>query len=239
LLVIGLGFLLMAANQYVETLPLRDIEVDLQAGTDNAFLDIADVRAILMGDGFQPLIGQPMNELHLETLEQRLRDNPFVKHAEVSKSMMGVLRVEMSLRRAVGRLINNSGAHLYLDETGHKFPVSRHHSAYVPLIRGDFEEVVADTFGCASIAEALPLLNFLQQHPFWQAQVAEVVIFQDGQMELQPEVGDMAIDFGFPVRIEEKFGNLMDFYKQVIPEVGWRKYRTVSVKYRGQVVAKR
>ncbi len=240
LLTIGLGLLLVSANRYVETLPLRDIEVELHVGPDNAFLTIADVREILTeGESHQPLIGRPMNELNLANLEQRLSDNPFVAQAEVSKSLMGALRVELSLREAVGRLINNSGSHLYLDSLGHKFPTSPHHTAYVPLVRGDFEEAVADTFGCSSVAEALPLLNFLRKHPFWRAQIAEVVIFQDGQIELQPQVGDMPIEFGYPDRIEEKFQNLMDFYKQVIPEVGWRKYRGVSVKYRGQVVARK
>lgn len=239
LLATGLVLLLVAANRYVETLPLRDIEVELHTGPDNAFLTIAEVREILTeGEGYQPLIGRPMNELNLASLEQRLRDNPFVAQAEVSKSLMGVLRVELALREAVGRLINNSGSHLYLDPNGHKFPTSPHHTAYVPLVRGDFEEAVADTFGCTSVAEALPLLTYLQQHPFWQAQIAEVVIYQDGQIDLQPEIG-MPIEFGYPARIDEKFQHLMDFYKQVIPEVGWRKYRSVSVKYRGQVVARK
>ena len=98
---------------------------------------------------------------------------------------------------------------------------------------------MADTFGCSSIQEALPLLNFLRQNEFWRAQIAEVVIYQDGQIDLQPTVSDLAIEFGYPADIEKKFSHLMDFYRQVPPETGWNKYRSVSLKYRGQVVAKK
>lgn len=238
-LLLLLGGLMAAANEYLEQMPLSEVRVGIEAGNDNAFLTEADVKEIMGGEQGHTYVGDPMGSLNLMEMENLLLASPFIAAAEVHKSMMGTLNVQVSLRQAVGRLINNSGSHLYLDAEGNKFPTSPRHTAYVPLVRGDFEEAVVDSFACSSVEEALPLLNFLQRDPFWGAQIAEVVIFQDGQIELLPTVSDMDIEFGYPVRIEEKFRNLMDFYRQVPPETGWDKYRSLSVKYRGQVVAKR
>ncbi len=236
-LVLGLGLLWYAANQYLANLPLEKIEISIIADRDNAFLTQSDVLEILGGENGHDYIGDPMESLPLLDMEQRLEAYPSIAQAEVHKSMLGSLHLQVVMREAVGRLINNSGSHLYLDAEGNKFPISRRHSAYVPLVRGDFEESVVDSFACSTIGDALPLLNYIHNHPFWKAQIAELVIFQDGQVELLPTVSDLDIDFGYPVHIEDNFDKLMDFYRQVPPETGWKKYRKLSLKIRGQVVA--
>lgn len=238
-IILVVGALMVSANEYLDRMPLKEIQVNLLPGTDNAFMSEGDVIEAMGGENQVDYLGTPMGELNLEGLENTLLSNPAVAHVEVHKSMMGVLHIEIALREAVGRVINNSGLHLYVDADGNKFPTSPRHSAYVPLVRGDFEEGVVDTFSCSSVQETLPLLDFIRNDDFWRAQIAEVVIFQDGQIELLPTVSDLEIEFGYPVRIEEKFRNLMDFYRQVPSETGWRKYRSLSVKYRGQVVAKK
>ncbi|MEM7655621.1 MAG: hypothetical protein AAF399_05785, partial [Bacteroidota bacterium] len=155
------------------------------------------------------------------------------------KSLLGELQIEVSLRDPAGRIMNNSGNYLFVDSTGHKFPVQSGSVANVLLIRGDFEEGVVDTFACSTIESAMPLVNFIRKDAFWDAQIAEIIIQQSGEVLLQPQIGNQRIEFGYPVEIEDKFQNLLDFYRQVLPERGWDHYRTINLKYRGQVVAKR
>jgi cell division protein FtsQ len=237
LLLLGL---LALANRYHETMALRDIEVHLAADADNAFLNLAAVKDIIGVDETRPYLGEQMSSIELEAVEDMLLANPFVKEAEVYKSYAGVMHIELGIRKPVARLVNNSGGFLYLDENGLKMPASDLHSAYVPLIRGDFEEEVMpqDSFACSTIPETLPVLRYIEASPLWNAMVSEVVISQSGEIELVPQLGNMTLEFGYPVRVAEKFGHLEDFFHQVIRQVGWDHYRHVSVKYRGQVVAK-
>ncbi|MEO0472177.1 MAG: hypothetical protein AAF206_21300, partial [Bacteroidota bacterium] len=151
----------------------------------------------------------------------------------------GVLGLEVLLRKPIARLINNDGESLYMDTHGNRFNPTKFHTEHVALVRGDFMEAVADSFICSTVGEALPVLRYIHQHPFWNAQIAEVVLQQNGELKLLPQVGNLPIEFGYPVRIEEKFDNLMDFYQQAIPKVGWNYYRSINVKFRGQVVAKK
>jgi cell division protein FtsQ len=238
-IILVLAVVMVGVFAYQDSMPLQSIEVQVDAGHDNMFMSEEEIiRQLEMGEG-SGLLGRPMNEIKLSELEAQLNAYPTIEKAEVYKSFMGVLNVEVSLRKAIGRMVNNSGTHLYVDAKGRKFPVSKNHTAYVPLIRGDFEEGLVDTFSCETISDAIPVMQYIQQHEFWKAQVAEIVIAQSGEMEMYLSVGEMKIEFGYPDRIEEKFQNLMDFFRQIAPVMGWKAYKSLSVKYKGQVVGKK
>lgn len=239
---LGAGALLLilaAVNSYQKNMPVRDISVLIHSEKDNQFLVANDVKEMIGLGTEREIIGQPMEQVELRELEAELNAQPSIEHAEVFKSLGGVLQVEVSLRSPVARLVNNDGSMIYLDSQGHKFPTSPHHSAQVVLVRGDFQEGVVDTFACSTIEAALPVLEFIQNDRFWNAQVSEIVVQQSGTLLIYPQIGDIYVEFGQPVRIEEKFENLKLFYSQVVKEVGWRKYKGVNVAFKGQVVAKK
>ena len=52
-----------------------------------------------------------------------------------------------------------------------------------------------------------------------------------------PVLGQQRIIFGDTSRIKEKFSNLYSFYTNVLNRVGWDKYETLDVRFKGQVVA--
>ncbi|MEO0584668.1 MAG: hypothetical protein AAF135_20825 [Bacteroidota bacterium] len=224
---------------YQDQMPVQEVKVNFVEQGDNGFYTESEIQKLMWGENGRSIVGKRMDEVGLQGLEYNLSVDPTIAHAEVYKSFMGVVIVDVQLRKPVGRLINNSGLHLYIDAEGKRFPISKHHTAFVPLIRGDFEEAVADTFACSTVESALPLLSYIQENDFWKAQIEEVVCEQSGEFTLIPAVGDTDISFGYPIRIQDKFSNLMDFYRQVMPVVGWKKYKRLSLKYKGQIVAKR
>ncbi|WNJ20252.1 hypothetical protein [Pontibacter sp. G13] len=236
---VGVILLVFLALRFADRMPVKEIQVDIHATSDNAFLTDAGVLDLLgLGDRAD-WEGVPMSSFNLQGMERELVASPFIQSAEVYTSLSGLMKMEVEMRVPVARLLNQSGNYIYLDQTGVKMPKSNAHTAYSVLVSGDFEEAIADTFACSTIPSILPVLNFIQQDTFWSAQISELQIHQDGTATLYPEIGDIKVDFGYPVRIEEKFSNLLDFYRQVLPESGWRTYREVSVRYRGQVVARK
>ncbi|TAE47009.1 MAG: hypothetical protein EAZ89_18885 [Bacteroidetes bacterium] len=238
---VALGFALLLGIAYTvfSNMPVRDIGVKIEANDDNHFHTAESVKAILDGETGPGVTGRPMKTVSLKAVEEALLAERSVLKAEAYKSVGGTVQVELVMRKPVARLINNSGASIYLDEKAVKFEPTELHTANVPLIRGDFEEGAVDTFACNTISAAIPVLNYVRNHEFWNAQISEVAIDQAGELTLYTQIGDMPIYFGQPERIAEKFSNLMDFYKQVLPELGWKYYRSVSIEYKGQVVARK
>lgn len=239
ILLVGIGLLVVLAlvNRYQESVTLSGVQVNVIAKADNAFMnDERVMEAMGWVAGVAPL-GEKMDMVHLKELEDSLRKSPFVKDAELYKSIQGVLHVEVTMREPVARLMNNSGADVYIDANGKKFPVSTIHSANVPLVRGDFDEAVADTFSCETVLSALPVLTFIKNDPFWNDYISEISVDGNGELTLYPRMDPMSIEFGHAIRISEKFRDTKVFLDQVMSHSDRPRFKQISVKYNGQVVA--
>jgi cell division protein FtsQ len=80
------------------------------------------------------------------------------------------------------------------------------------------------------------LALFLKSKPFWEAQVQQIFINNDDEIELSTLVGDQIIEFGSIDDIEGKFRNLEIFYKKGLPSKGWGAYKGINLKFKNQVV---
>jgi cell division protein FtsQ len=81
------------------------------------------------------------------------------------------------------------------------------------------------------------LVQYINGHDFWSAQLAQVDITPVGDFELLPTVGNHTIRIGNADSLESKLSRLMLFYKQVASKAGFDKYSVLDVQYAGQVVA--
>ena len=80
------------------------------------------------------------------------------------------------------------------------------------------------------------LASFVYKDPFWKAQIMQVYINNEGDMELIPRVGNHTIILGDVSGLEDKFSKLMIFYKQGLSKTGWNEYSTINLKYNNQVI---
>ena len=58
-------------------------------------------------------------------------------------------------------------------------------------------------------------------------------------IELIPRVGIQKIILGTADSLDIKMRNLLAFYKQAMPKVGWDTYKTINIKYTNQVVCEK
>jgi cell division protein FtsQ len=78
--------------------------------------------------------------------------------------------------------------------------------------------------------------DYVRKDSLWDAQIAQIYVNQAHEIELIPRVGNQRILLGNADSLDVKFRNLLAFYKQALPKVGWDKYKTISVKYSNLVV---
>lgn len=253
LYLLAIMVVLVVANASRALLPCRGIEVVLHRTNDNNLIPAAQIEEIIKRAHGSEITASRLTDINLQALEDSLYQAlPTIGRAELSKSLTGYLVADITVRIPVARVVDQNSNSFYIDRKGAKFPVSEYHSANVLVIRGDFDEEVRDTttlndalpwpgrdYGCISIYESLPVVNYIVKDSFLNVQISEIFIAQDGQLTLFPQVGDAEIEFGSPTGIKEKFDNLMLFYRQVPKEMGWKAYRSISIKYRGQVVGRR
>lgn len=241
LMILGAAILLIAVmalvNRYQKEVTLAEVKVNINAASDNAFMNETRVMEAMGWMGGVAPLGTKLDQVHLKMLEDSLLKSPFVQDAELYKNIQGTLQVDVEMRKPVARLMNNSGADIYLDASGVKFPVSTLHSANVLLVRGDFEESVADTFSCETVLSALPVLTYIRNDDFWNNYFSEVRIEGNGELTLYPRMDNMNIEFGHPIRTAEKLRNLKVFLEEVMSHSDRPRFKQLSVKHKGQIVA--
>ncbi|MDB5135419.1 MAG: hypothetical protein JWP37_2022 [Mucilaginibacter sp.] len=202
------------------------------------FIDKQEVDNILKVHSHQ-LIGRNMESINIHDLEKRLKANPFIESAKVYTDMDGIIKVEISQRQPMLRIMNQFDQDYYIDQHGLKIPLSANFTAKVIAANGYIDEVFAnkvDTLHTDIARQLFKIVDFINRDSLWSAQIAQVYVNQGREIELIPRVGNNRILLGNADSLESKFHNLLVFYKQALPQVGWDRYKVINIKYANQVV---
>ena len=79
----------------------------------------------------------------LKELEDLLISNPMIANADIFRTPQGILNVKLEERKPVIRIISNH-EEFYIDNFGHKVPLSNKHSARVPIFYGQPDKILMD-----------------------------------------------------------------------------------------------
>jgi cell division protein FtsQ len=202
------------------------------------FIDRQEVDKILLANG-HVLMGRKIDNINIHDLENRLRANPFIEFATVYADMDGTITVQITQRQPILRLINRFDQDFYVDQHGLKIPLSANFTARVPVANGFIDELFAnrvDTLDTPLARDLFKTAAYISKDSLWNAQIAQLYINKDHEIELVPRVGNHRILLGNADSLDTKFHNLLVFYKKALPQVGWDAYRVINVKYANQVV---
>ncbi len=202
------------------------------------FIDKESVDNILLM-GNKTLIGRKMDDINMHDLEKKLKANPFIASARVFADMNGVIMVEITQRQPMMRMMNQFDQDFYIDQHGLKLPLSDNFTARVLAANGFIEEPFGnkiDTLHTALAKDVYKTAAFITKDSLWNAQIAQIYVNADHEMELIPRVGNQHILIGNADSLKNKFDNLLAFYKQAIPRMGWDAYQTINIKYANQVI---
>jgi len=185
------------------------------------------------------LKGKKMSEINLKKLELLLRDNVWIRKAEMWFDNRNVLHVEVYEREPIARIFTTANNSFYIDSSGKKMPLSDKMSARVPVFTNFPDKKVYSPRDSLLLTDVKSIATYIKNDPFWMSQVAQIDITADRNFELSPVVGNHLIKLGNGKNLEKKFNRLMIFYKQVLAQKGFDAYSIVDIQYAGQVVGTR
>jgi cell division protein FtsQ len=234
-MIVGLG----AARQKKEL--VTGLQPRILNEENNHFLAMDDVKSLVREIQERPIEECRRGEVKTDEIESSLKENPYVKTAEAYTDIAGSVVVELELRKPLARVMYDDGSGFYLDRDFRKVDLSHTFSANIMLLRGLEREPLEprDTIRSTQLESLREFLDFVDRSEFLRSQISEVVVRDNGELVIYPEVGDVVIEFGPPVNIADKFSHMELFYEKVLNHVGWRKYKSISLKYKNQIVAKR
>lgn len=190
--------------------------------------------AMVMGmlrDNWLDPTGKPVEKLLLDSMEHVLCRHPFIRTAQCFLTSDDMLRIDITSKMPVARVRNNLGQDFYIDEKGGILPC-RGVAVNVPVVTGNVNRKTAS-------GKLLELLNLIADDEFWKAQVEQVNVTAKGQVQIVPRVGSHILELGDMEDFQSKLDRLRHFYDKGLDKIGWNKYSSISVAYKGQVVCKK
>jgi cell division protein FtsQ len=244
-LLIGLGWITCLAGLVVlmSFIEVKKSEVVCKAVKvfipgNQYFIDRQEIDNILEMSSHS-LVGRRIDNIDIHELENKLKVNPFIEFAKVYVDMDGVIEVEVSQRKPILRVMNRFDQDFYIDQHGLKMPLSQNFTARVLVANGFIDELFAnkvDSLHTVLARDIYKTADFIRKDSLWDAQIEQIFINKDHEIELIPRVGNQRILLGNADSLALKFDNLRQFYKQALPLVGWDAYKLINIKYSNQVV---
>lgn len=241
-----LGFVSAGQKQVKFT----SLEVHINADDGNFFIVEEDIEQMVYDLGYTPDV-LSITEVDIAQIERLLRANPSIKNANVYSSINGAVRIDIEQRNPIIRVFNESGESYYIDETGWLMPPSSKYTSRVMVATGKLNEPYAMRYSTNMatlphmeeeldnniLQELYRLASFVNADPFWKAQIMQVHVLENNDLELTPRVGNHTILLGSTENIEEKFNKLRIFYDEGLSKTGWNEYTQLNLKFANQVVA--
>lgn len=222
-----------------------DIYIDRSNG--NFFVNEEDIFSMVYHEA-DTIIGKKLIDIDSERLEYKINNHPSVENTEVFKTIDGRLVVEVAQRTPIVRIFAYNGDSYYIDSTGRIMPPSGEYTARVMVASGyifdNFIEInhlnareLSDSLEVKTLVDDIfELAEYIRKDELWLAQIEQLYVNKDFEVELIPRVGNHRIVFGDATAIDEKFNKLKIFYRKGLNKTGWNEYSEINLKYANQVV---
>lgn len=208
-----------------------DIELVIKDTAYAGFVTTKEIAAILTKKKLNP-VGKNMDEIRTAELEEALATQPLIDRVECYKTPSHKICVEVTQRIPILHVINSRGENYYLDNKGTVMPSEAKCTALVPLATGFIDKTFA-------VSGLYPFGMYLQNDPFWEAQIEQIHVLPDRSIELVPRVGDHIIYLGKAEDYERKLSRVKKFYRKALNKVGWNKYGRINVEFSNQIICTR
>lgn len=179
----------------------------------------------------QRIAGTPIMELNAQKIEGHLKNLNLFEEVSCMLTSDNKLLVQAAPLVPVMRVFTRDKSY-YINKSGKYIEALPEFYTNVPVVTGNFNKTFTPD-------ELLPLVQNIESDNFMKEVTGMLVARDRHNLLIVPRIRGHVVNFGDTTRLGEKIGMLKLFYRKVLPKKGWDVYDTISVKYRGQIVATR
>jgi cell division protein FtsQ len=223
--IVSLGFLYGFSSKRNQQKKVHDIVIEFEEG-ENSFLTHSMVNKLLIQNQ-KRVKNQAKSVIDLYRLENTVLTNPYIKASAVFMSIDGTLKSTVKQREAIVRVISKNGSY-YVDKQGVVFPLSNSYSARVPLVTGVEKD--------QDLKEVIAAMQLVLADDFLRKEIVGIHKSDAGNYLFSVRSGNYKVEFGKLEKLNTKFKKLKAFYNQTFLDNSIHDYKTINLKYNGQVV---
>lgn len=222
----------------------KGLEVVILDSLQNSFVSGSDVKGYLDKE-YGTYIGVTIDSIDLVKVEDIIDGRSAVLKSQAYVTKDGMLHVTVTQRKPVVRFQKSDGG-FYADAEGYIFPLQRTYASHVQVIDGNiplaansgYKGAITDPKEKEWFTGMMEVVNYIDRSRTWKDKIVQISVDGKSDIILIPREGDEKFLFGQPVDIEEKFRKMEKYYTHILPAKGSGYYKTIDLKYDGQIVCK-
>lgn len=222
--------MIFMSESHEDTRLCKGVEVVVKDSSDISLVDSDMIISLLDSEGLDP-VGSPLLSVSTSAIEEMLSRFPLIESAQCYKTISDKVKIVVYSKVPLLRVRSNNGEDYYVDSKG-EILTHRMLSLYLPVATGYIDHNFASN-------DLRRVVQAIDRSDFWRAQVVQINVNKDRQIELVPRVGGHLLVLGSSEDVENKLERLSSFYEKALSQVGWNKYSSVSVAYGNQIVCKK
>ena len=195
---------------------------------------------------YGPYIGQRLDSVRLDRIEKILDRQSAILKSEAWTGRDSLLHVDITQREPVVRFQKGADG-FYVDERGCIFPLQRNYTSLVPVVDGflpldagaGYKGEETSPKGREWIAGVLDMVAYMKKSRTWDENIVQISVLEDGDIVMIPRQGRERFLFGSPTQAASKFARIAAYYRYIKPACPENFYRTVNVKFDGQIICKK
>lgn len=208
----------------------KGVDIEVYDPDKLQFVTAEDIN-MLIGNDDNRFLSMKLSEINTHELETRLNNDDKIESANCVIYNNGRLKITVTPLVPLARVFDNKKSY-YINQDGKRMAADARFHVDVPVIVGHFD----DAYPATSL---LPLLEYIQADSVWNSLVSGIKVTPQHDILISPMIKGHVIAFGDTSLIDNKFKRISTIYKEVMAVKGWNYYDTISVKWKGQVVATR
>lgn len=226
-LIVALSF----TSRWSDDARCRGIRIAVNDSTSLRFVTSAELGKEL-GTLPATIKGQRLSDIRTDSIEHFLNSIDKIERATVVKLTDGYVLVTVDPMHPVARVFDVNESY-YINRDGKRISADARYHVDVPVIQGNFAK------GDITPSDVLPLVDYINGDSLWNSLISMIKIDSPSDVLVIPIIRGQVINLGEPNDFANKFSKLKRMYQEVLPVKGWEYYDTLSVKWKGQVVATR
>ena len=223
----------------------KGIRIEILDSTENGFVSASDVRRFI-DRSYGNVIGEPLDSIDLTKIEHIVDSRSAVRKSQAFVTRDSLLNIKVTQRRPVVRFQKKDGG-FYADADGYIFPLQNTYASHVQIVDGNiplaansgYKGDIADPEEKEWFRKVMNVINHMEGSKVWKGKIVQISVDGKGELVLIPREGNERFLFGQPNSLEEKFMKMEKYYTTIVPEKGADRYRTVEVRFEGQIVCSR
>ena len=224
----------------------NEIKIDIEDSADFHLVTNREILNLTNSTGMQ-IIGKRFREISLPVIENKISMLRELRDAEVYTTVDGSLHVYADQRNPVMRVMAGGGDY-FVDDEGVVIKRRKLYTPRLQIVEGNIRitsqmlsgiSILDTTIKKSILKDIYKLVGYMREDDFWRAQIDQLYVDNDDEIDLIPRLGNHRIHLGTIENYEGKLRNLEAFYREVLPVTGWNKYELINLEFRDQIVCRR